>query len=265
MARKQPSGQSAQTQLRVGRLTKAHGLKGGLKLELFTDDPDRRFQPGAEFALQVPTSSPWHGKRLALAELRWYNGQPVGFFEGVTDRSGAESLVKAILWVDQAADEPQEEDAWYDHQLVGLEVVRDGARIGTIARVEHFPAQDLLVVATEDREVMVPFVKAIVPSVDIERRVVTVTPPVGLFEDLPDDDVPGTPAAPQPAAPEPTAESVAAPEPGASEAAAPAAAGAAAGRALPVEQAAPADAPDAAPAKPAGAPDAPAAPVARES
>ncbi len=188
MAKKQSSGQSAQTQLRVGRLTKAHGLKGALKLELFTDDPERRFVPGAEFALQVPTSSPWHGKRIALTELRWYNGQPVGFFEGVTDRAGAESLVKAILWVDQSPDEPQEEDAWYDHQLVGLAVVRDGERIGAIARVEHLPAQDLLVVKVGDREVMVPFVKAIVPSVDTAAGVVTVTPPAGLFEDLPDDD-----------------------------------------------------------------------------
>ena len=102
---------SAQTQLRVGRLTKAHGLKGALKLELFTDDPERRFTPGASFALQVPDSSPWHGKRLELAELRWYNGQPVGFFVGVDDRTAAESLTKAILWIDHdMAEEPVEEE-----------------------------------------------------------------------------------------------------------------------------------------------------------
>ena len=188
MTRKQASGQSAQTQLRVGRLTKAHGLKGALKLELFTDDPERRFVPGAEFALQVPTSSSWHGKRLKLTELRWYNGHPVGFFEGVSDREGAESLVKAILWVDQTGDEPQEEDAWYDHQLVGVAVLRDGVQVGSVLRVEHFPAQDLLVVKTADREVLVPFVKAIVPTVDIAARTLTVTPPEGLFEDLPDDE-----------------------------------------------------------------------------
>jgi 16S rRNA processing protein RimM len=188
VAKGKAGGQSAQTQLRVGRLTKAHGLKGALKLELFTDDPERRFVPGAEFSLQVPTSSPWHGKKLVLGELRWYNSHPVGFFEGVTDREGAESLVKAILWVDSSADEPQEEDAWYDHQLVGLAVLRDGVQVGTIVRVEHFPAQDLLVVKTPDREVLVPFVKAIVPAVDTVRREVTVTPPEGLFEDLPDDE-----------------------------------------------------------------------------
>jgi 16S rRNA processing protein RimM len=189
--RKQASGRSAQTQLRVGRLTKAHGLKGALKLELFTDDPDRRFQPGSEFALQVPEESPWHGKRITINELRWYNGHPVGFFAGVSDREAAETLVKAILWVDQTADEPAEDDAWYDHQLVGLDVIRDGAKVGVIARLEHFPAQDLLVITADGgREVMVPFVRAIVPTVDLESGTVTVTPPVGLFEDIPDDDLP---------------------------------------------------------------------------
>ena len=141
-------------QLRVGRLTKAHGLKGALKLELFTDDPDKRFTPGAVFTLQVPTSSPWHGKTLTLAELRWYNGQPVGFFEGIADRTGAESLVKAILWIDQQPDEPDEPDAWYDFQLVGLRALRDGVEVGTIVRVEHFPAQDSHGVAGGERHAL---------------------------------------------------------------------------------------------------------------
>jgi len=169
-------------QLRVGRLTKAHGLKGALKLELYTDDPARRFVPGATFALQVPSSSPWHGKRIELAELKWFNGQPVAFFVGVSDRTAAESLVKAVLWIDQDPAEPQEEDAWYDHQLVGLDVRRDGRSLGRIARVDHFPAQDLLVVETADGEVLVPFVKAIVTEVDTDRGFVTVDPPGGLFE-----------------------------------------------------------------------------------
>jgi 16S rRNA processing protein RimM len=178
---------SAQTQLRVGRLTKAHGLKGGLKLELFTDDPDRRFTPGASFTLQVPETSPWHGKRIELAELRWYNGMPVGFFVDVPDRSTAESLVKAILWIDQDPDEASEPDAWYDHQLVGLDVVLDGTTVGIIDRLEHLPAQDLLVVKMDDREVLVPFVRAIVPEVDVEAGRVVVTPPEGLFEPLADE------------------------------------------------------------------------------
>ena len=176
------------TQLRVGRLTKAHGLKGAIKLELYTDDPERRFVPGAEFSLQVPESSPWHGRSLTLRELRWYNGHPVGFFEGVDDRTAAEGLAKAILWVEHVDQEAPEPDAWYDHQLVGLAVVRDGVKIGEVTHVEHLPAQDLLIVKSKGREVMVPFVAAIVPEVDIAAGTVTVTPPAGLFEELVDDE-----------------------------------------------------------------------------
>lgn len=176
-------------QLRVGRLVKAHGLKGALKLELYTDNPERRFVTGAEFTLQVPEASPWHGKSVKVREYRVMNGNPVVFFEDIDDREGAEGLVRAILWIDQDADEA-EDDAWYDHQLVGLDVVRDEIVIGKVARVEHMPAQDLLIVrptgAGSDGDVMVPFVKAIVPAVDVAAGRVIVTPPAGLFEELPD-------------------------------------------------------------------------------
>lgn len=122
--------------------------------------------------------------------MRWYNGQPVGFFEGVADRTAAESLAKAILWIEQPTDEQPEDDAWYDFQLVGLRVLRDGDDVGEVIRVEHFPAQDLLVVRTAERDVLVPFVSAIVPSVDIEAGTLVVTPPDGLFDDL-DEPAPG--------------------------------------------------------------------------
>ena len=180
------SGRQDKTQLRVGRLVKAHGLKGAFKLELYTDDPDGRFVPGAEFTLQVPESSPWHGKTITVREFRWMNSHAVVFFEGVDDRNAADELVRAILWIDQDADaESDEDDAWYDHQLVGLDVVRDGDIVGRLARVEHMPAQDLLIVKTPaGDEVMVPFVAAIVPEVDIRGGRVTITPPPGLFEEL---------------------------------------------------------------------------------
>ncbi|GAA1469604.1 ribosome maturation factor RimM [Microbacterium thalassium] len=188
---------AGRTQLRVGRLVKAHGLKGALKLELYTDDPDGRFVPGAVFTLQVPESSPWHGKPLTVREFKWMNSHPVAFFEGVDDRTAAEELVRAILWIDEdATAAPAEDDAWYDHQLVGLDVIRDDARVGRVVRVDHMPAQDLLVIRVDDdREVLVPFVKAIVPEVDIQAGRLTVTPPDGLFEEIADEDAGGDAAA----------------------------------------------------------------------
>ncbi|MEE6389775.1 ribosome maturation factor RimM [Microbacterium paraoxydans] len=184
-------------QLRVGRLVKAHGLKGALKLELYTDNPERRFVPGAAFTLQVPEASPWHGKEIVVREYRVMNGNPVVFFEDVDDRNAAESLVRAILWMDQDEDET-EDNAWFDHQLVGLDVVRDEVVIGRVVRVEHLPAQDLLIVKPTSTgstdEVMVPFVEAIVPAVEVAAGRIIVTPPAGLFEELPESEDETTPS-----------------------------------------------------------------------
>ena len=138
----------------------------------------------------MPESSPWHGKTVVVREFRWMNSHPVVFLEGVDDRNEAETLVRAILWIDQDVDAPAEDDAWFDHQLVGLQVRREGQTIGRVVRVDHLPAQDLLAVkmSGDEREILVPFVAAIVPEVDVDAGHVIVTPPAGLFEELAGDD-----------------------------------------------------------------------------
>lgn len=174
---------SSKTKLRVGRLVKAHGLKGALKLELYTDSPDQRFRAGQELELQVPETSEWFGKTVKVAELRFYNQSPVLFLEGIQDRSQAETLVKAILLIETDLEQlPEDPDAWYDHQLVGLTALVGEEVVGKVIRVDHLPAQDLLAIETSSGEVLVPFVKQIVPLVDIQKGQVVLTPPAGLFE-----------------------------------------------------------------------------------
>lgn len=180
-----PAPQPQRVELRVARLLKAHGLKGGLKLELYTDDPESRFRPGANLSVQVPTDSVWFGQQLTVRQFRMFNDQPVAFFDGVDDRTTAESLVKAILWVEQdSTTETGDSDAWFDHQLVGLEVRRAGSRLGEVVRVDHLPAQDLLVIAPDGgaEQVLLPFVRVFVPEVNIDQGFVAITPPGGLFE-----------------------------------------------------------------------------------
>lgn len=174
---------SSKTKLRVGRLVKAHGLKGALKLELYTDSPDQRFRAGQELELQVPESSEWFGKTVKVAELRFYNQAPVLFLEGIQDRSQAETLVKAILLIETDLEQlPEDPEAWYDHQLVGLTALVGEVVVGKVIRVDHLPAQDLLAIETSTGEVLVPFVKQIVPLVDIQKGQVVLAPPAGLFE-----------------------------------------------------------------------------------
>ena len=88
----------------MGRLLKAHGLKGAIKLELYTDSPNERFTKGAVLQLQVPEESPWFGKTITVQELKWFNTSPVLFLEGITERDQAEGLIKAILLIDQPLD-----------------------------------------------------------------------------------------------------------------------------------------------------------------
>jgi 16S rRNA processing protein RimM len=174
---------SSKTKLRVGRLVKAHGLKGALKLELYTDSPDQRFRAGQELELQVPETSEWFGKTVKVAELRFYNQAPVLFLEGIQDRSQAQTLVKAILLIETDLEQlPEDPEAWYDHQLVGLTALVGEEVVGKVTRVDHLPAQDLLAIETSKGEVLVPFVKQIVPSVDIQKGQVVLSPPSGLFE-----------------------------------------------------------------------------------
>lgn len=155
---------------------------------MYTDSPDERFKPGNILELQVPETSPWFGKTVSVKELRYYNQSPVLFLNEVEDRTGADSLAKAILLVQADTDVlPTEPDAWYDHQLVGLKVLRDGQVIGEVARVDHMPAQDLLAIETANGEVLLPFIKAFVPVVDMDKRELVVTPPGGLFEELPEE------------------------------------------------------------------------------
>ena len=88
---------------------------------------------------------------------------------------------------EEAAEDP---DAWYPAQLKGLAVRHvDGRELGVVAGVDHYPAQDLLVVRTPDRRrVQLPLVEQLVPEVDLEAGVVIADPPGGLFDALPEDE-----------------------------------------------------------------------------
>ena len=185
--------------LLLGHLAKVQGLKGEFLLHAVMDEPEKLeaaqglvlAPPSLDLEGHGPRDLPPQVRAASVRAFRWHQDRPCVALEGIPDRTAAETIVRAILWIDQdAVESPAEDDAWYDHQLVGLDVVRDGETVGRVVRVDHLPAQDLLIVrplGDEDREILVPFVKAIVPEVDIAARHVVVTPPEGLFEELPAD------------------------------------------------------------------------------
>lgn len=162
-------------QLTVARVSGAHGLKGHVKLIVRTDDPELRFRRGVVFA----TDNAAHPE-LTIADVRRSANSWQARFAEVTDRAGAEELQGTELYIETDEWESAD-DEWYDHELVGLPAEDlEGRPLGRIGAVRHTSAQDLLEVHTPDgRQVLVPFVTALVPSVS--RDGVVLDPPGGMF------------------------------------------------------------------------------------
>ncbi|HJT37795.1 MAG TPA: ribosome maturation factor RimM [Actinomycetota bacterium] len=158
----------------VGRIAKAHGIRGEVAIDVASDDP-ARFAPGARvFA---------GGRPLTVASARAHHERLLVLFEGVAGRSDAETLNGAELTIPiEEARSLEDEWSFYPHELAGLAVVdEDGNRIGTMDRVEENPANDLWVVQTDDGEVLVPAVRDIVLRVDVAGGEIVLRPPEGLF------------------------------------------------------------------------------------
>ena len=162
----------------VGYVRRAHGINGAVVVRPLTDDPGRRWIPGAEFLSDAnpPTL-------FTVAEAMPYRDDLLVRFTEVGDRTGAEALRGTSFTIDPADRRDLDDGEFWVEDLVGCHVVDQGGEsIGVVESVEFGAAQDRLAVRTEAGRFEVPFVDAIVPEVDLERGIVVVTPPEGLFE-----------------------------------------------------------------------------------
>jgi 16S rRNA processing protein RimM len=165
-------------QLVVGRIGRPHGVRGDVTVEVRTDDPELRFAPGVSIATDPADRGP-----LVVAGRRWHKGMLLVSFEGVTDRDVAEELRGTMLVIDSAEVAPSADpDEFHDHQLIGLAVETvAGEQVGEVQDVLHH-GQDLLVVRRKGQEeALIPFVKALVPEIDLESGRLVVDPPEGLL------------------------------------------------------------------------------------
>ncbi|HVL84917.1 MAG TPA: ribosome maturation factor RimM [Pseudonocardia sp.] len=165
-----PTGSDA---LLVGIVGRPHGLRGEVVVDVRTDSPEERFAPGAVFGPLTVESARPHGGRYLV------------HFAGVADRDAAGALRGTQLLV-AVADLPPtgDDDEFHVHQLEGLRAeLVDGAVVGRVREVVHGPAGELLVLARPDLpDALVPFVREIVPTVDLDAGRVVLDPPEGLLE-----------------------------------------------------------------------------------
>ncbi|MGK2349402.1 ribosome maturation factor RimM [Actinomyces sp. W5033] len=173
--------------LTVAVIGPAHALKGEVRLDIRTDDPEGRLEPGTVLPTEPAAAGPLTVARLRFDGQRWYAA-----FAEAQDRTAAEALRGVHLLVETDG-EDEDDDGWYAHELIGLTAVRlageasgDGPQVlGVVTDLEPGVAQDRLVVRTPQGEsVAVPFVEALVPALDLEAGTVTLDPPGGLFPGL---------------------------------------------------------------------------------
>jgi 16S rRNA processing protein RimM len=163
----------------VGRIGRPHGVRGEATVEVRTDDPDGRFRPGVVLRTDPPDRGP-----LTVTAARWHREVLLLGFEGYRSREDVEALRDTLLEV-PVTDLPalEDPDTYYDHQLVGLAVrLVDGTPLGEVAAVRHEGAELLVVRRTAGGELLVPFVRAMVPTVDVDGGVVVIDPPEGLLD-----------------------------------------------------------------------------------
>jgi 16S rRNA processing protein RimM len=165
-------------QVTVGRIGRPHGVRGDVVVGVRTDEPELRFARGSRLDTDPVALGP-----LTVAGTKWHSGELLVRFEGISDRDAAADLRGTWLLVDSATLAPPDDpDEFNDSDLRGLAVrTVDGSEVGVVDDVLHSGQDTLIVKAPDRREIMIPFVKAIVPEVDLDAGYLVIDPPPGLL------------------------------------------------------------------------------------
>ena len=184
--------------LRVCRIGRAQGLKGEVTVQIFTDEPEYRFAPGA--VLYTKDGE----EEYVVENSRTFKNRWIVKFEGIDNRDQSEAANGIVLYGE--ADDPEdmlEADEWYPKDLIGLEArlaennmlgLEPGVVVGKVVDVIEVaqwllkirlanPVKDADGVVVEN-SALVPFVDELVPDIDLEEGYLTLDPPGGLIPGL---------------------------------------------------------------------------------
>jgi 16S rRNA processing protein RimM len=173
-------------QLVVGSVVRAHGVRGEVIVAIRTDEPEDRFAVGSVYHTDPAAAGP-----LKIEGIRQHTSSGpdrlLVIFDGFADRDTAERLRGVKLLYDTADIAPPDDpDEFHDFELEGLAVrlhTSDGENVGEVTRVTHGPGADMLIVRRADgRDTLIPFVREIVPTVDVAAGHIVITPPEGLLD-----------------------------------------------------------------------------------
>jgi 16S rRNA processing protein RimM len=165
--------------VRVGKIGAAHGVRGEVRVFVYTEDPLAIRDYGA---LEDEAGV----RKFEIASAREGNGHLVVRFKGIDDRNEAEKLTHVQLFVPRERLPEQDSEKFYHADLIGLRVeTRNGETLGEVIAVPNYGASDLLEIrpAQVGQTLLIPFIDEFVPEVDVAGGRIVVDPPAGLFEE----------------------------------------------------------------------------------
>jgi 16S rRNA processing protein RimM len=169
----------------VGRVRRAHGIRGELVVETLTDAPDAIFAAGRRVLAGTRDGDvAKDGQELRILRASPFKGGLIVAFEGINDRSSAERWRDRYLLVPEEEVDPPAENEVFIHDLVGMKVVRiSGEEIGEVTEVFELPQGLLIEVGrTGAKAVLLPFDDQTVKAVDTDGRMIHVDPIEGLLD-----------------------------------------------------------------------------------
>lgn len=162
----------------IARVVKPRGLRGECVADILTDFPERFAE-----TVDVVARSGAGDRNLRIKNVRFDKNRVLIKFEGVDDIDAAEQLRNAEICVSEADAVALEVDEFFDWELEGCNVETvDGEKIGTVRELMRTGGTEILVVAGEDKEFLIPFAEAICVGVDVENKLITIDPPEGLLD-----------------------------------------------------------------------------------
>ncbi len=164
--------------LAVGKVVKVHGIRGEVKILIYSQDFHQFVQYLKLYTLEESKINSWHVKKV-----RRQGRCALVLFDGLSSRDEAQRLVGLEVFVDKRDLPPLEDDEYYWYQLKGLKVVTtSGEHLGVITDIFDNGAHDIYVVSHGTREILIPAVESIIVDISLEKQLIVVDPPLGLIE-----------------------------------------------------------------------------------
>jgi 16S rRNA processing protein RimM len=163
----------------VGRIARAHGIRGQVIVNPETDFPEERFRPGSELFIERGGAI----ETLTVVSARFHRERPVIGLAGIETMNEAETLAGLELRVPVERLQALPADTFYRHDLIGCHVeTREGRTIGLVRDVEGTLSGSRLVVDGDGGEVLIPLVAPICVEIDPSAKRIVIDPPDGLIE-----------------------------------------------------------------------------------